>query len=368
MVLLRPPAGPELLLAAGLTVAGQIEVVLAGDSVEGSLVLQHVGFALMTAPVALRRVAPLPAVLVCALGLLTQTVAGPAPVASGFVGALVLLASLGYHAPLRAGVFGVGALLLAGGSYELLHQQVVLGDLLVNVLIMVGVWFLAHRVRLSTDARVEAELARDRATREAVLAERTRISRDLHDSVAHALTVMTLHAGAAREAVDAGPAAAALDAIGDAGREALVDMHRFLRLLGGDGAPESPGLSDLQRVVTTAEGAGLRVSMETRGDVTAVPASVGATGYRVVQEALTNILRHSDAQSARVRVEVDRNALHIDVVDEGTAAARLGAGSGRGLAGLRERVELFGGRLTAEPGSNGGWQLSVWLPLGAPAA
>ncbi|KGN29828.1 ATPase [Knoellia sinensis KCTC 19936] len=355
------------LLAAALTLLAQVELVLVADRVSGSLPVQHAAFLLMTVPVVLRRRAPFWAVTICSVGMFVQTLAGEAPVVGGFLAMLVLLFSLGYYASLRAGLLALAIMAAAATSYDILGEKLVVADLVGNLAIVVGVWLMARVIRSQSDRRVEAELARDRAAREAVQAERTRIARDLHDSVAHSLTVMTLQAGGARERTDDPVIAEALGHIGDTGRQALGDMHRFLRLLGPEGeGPESPGLADLDEIIGRVRAAGLDVDLQVTGDVGDVPASVGATAYRIVQEALTNTLKHSRATRADVQLRVQQGQIDVDVTDDGHAGdGRLGLGAGRGLAGLEERVAVYGGELAAGAESSGGWRLRASIPTTA---
>ncbi|MGH8882655.1 MAG: histidine kinase dimerization/phosphoacceptor domain-containing protein, partial [Stackebrandtia sp.] len=199
---MRVPSSPlvrDSLFAGVLTVVTQVELVAAGDRVAGPVVVQHLVFAVMTGSVALRRRAPLAATLVCAAGMALQTLAGAAPVVGGFLAMLIVVASLGYHAALRAGVIGLSAMAAAATLYDVVAAEFVLADMVGNAAIVVGAWGFARLTRVSTDRRVDAEVPRERFAHDAVLAERTRIARDLHDSVAHAVTLMTLQAGGARE-------------------------------------------------------------------------------------------------------------------------------------------------------------------------
>ena len=353
----------DLLVAAVLTAVTQVEVWAVHERIEGSLPWQHVAFLLMTVSVAVRRIAPLAATIVCSAGLGLQTALGDAPVVGGFVAMLVVLVSLGYYASLRTGVVGLVVMLLSVVSYDLVAARLVVADLVGNVMIAVLAWGGGRVLRLSIDRRVEAELSRDRFAREAVEAERGRIARDLHDSVAHALTVMTLQAGAARERSESPVVTDALAAIERGGREAMQDMHRVLRLLGDRNGHEAPGLGDLPVLVERTRGLGTEVALAVDGEVRDVPVSVSATVYRVVQEGLTNAIKHSSATRVDVAVRREGPTLVVTVEDDGARRPRpaIPAG-GRGLVGLRERLELFGGRLAAGPGP-AGWRLEATLPL-----
>ncbi len=234
-----------------------------------------------------------------------------------------------------------------------------LGDLVVNVVIIVMAWAAARLVRVSTDRRVQAELDADRAARDAVSRERERIARDLHDSMAHALTLITLQAGGARERTDQPVAADALSSIEHTGREALADMHRFLDLL-GPGGGEAPGVGDIPELVDGVRRGGLDVTLDL--DPGELPASVSTTVYRVVQEGLTNVVKHSDAASARVVVRRHEQGILAEVSDDGHARTARVNGSGRGLTGLHQRLALFDG--TLESGSTPrGWRVEARIPL-----
>lgn len=349
-----------------LTLATQVELLLAADRLSLPLA-QHVTFVLVTAPVTVRRQAPLTATLVCALGMALQTLAGPAPVVGGFIAVLVVVGSLGFHADLRRGLSGLVAMGAAVSLADVVAEQFSTADLLGNMAIVLMAWGFAHVTRVSTDARIAAEIARDRAARDAVVAERARIARDLHDSVAHVLTMMTLQAGAARERAGEEVAVTALSAIETGGREALTDMHRFLRLLGDEADPgEAPGLQHLDDLIGRVRAGGFEVDLDTAGDLAGVPASVSSTAYRVVQEGLTNAAKHSGSRGAKVRVAHRDGLVQVGVSDTGTAAGagrRMTIGSGRGLTALRQRLELFHGTMTTG-GDDEGWSLTATIPVG----
>lgn len=355
----------DSLWALLLTVTTQFELMIVQDRLAQPLA-QHLAFTLVTAPVALRRRAPLAGTLVCALGMALQTLAGPAPVVGGFIAMLVIVASLGFHAGLRRGLTGLTAMAAAVSLADLIAERFSLADLLGNTAIVLMAWGFAHATRVSTDARIAAEVARDRAARDAVSAERSRIARDLHDSVAHTLTLMTLQAGAARERATEQAVVGALSAIETGGREAMVDMHRFLRLLGEESPPgDAPGLQDLDDLVTRVRAGGFAVDLQVCGDLAEVPASVSATAYRVVQEGLTNAVKHSGALGAQVSVARRDGLLQVGVTDTGADAGAgpdLAIGSGRGLTALRERLELFEGTLTTGADDRG-WSLTATIPV-----
>lgn len=360
------PFRRDLLWALLLTVVTQAEVLAAAERIDHQAA-QHGAFLVATSAVALRRRAPLAAAVACAAGLTAQTFAGPAPVAGGFLAMLVVLGSLGFHASLREGVLGVLAVAVGALSYDVVAEEFRPGDFVANAAIVGMAWGLAHLMRRTTDARIAAEVARDRAARQAAHAERSRIARDLHDSVAHVLTLITLQAGAARERTTEQVAVDALGSIESSGRQALLDVHRMLRLLDDDGQPgQAPGLRDLDDLVARMRSGGFDVDLTTAGDLERLPGSVSATAYRVVAEGLTNAVKHSGSTRASVRVEHAEGRLQVEVTDEGGAGAGLPFGSGRGLAALRDRVAVFDGTLAATPAGRG-WSLVATIPVGRPA-
>jgi signal transduction histidine kinase len=218
----------------------------------------------------------------------------------------------------------------------------------------------------SRTEQLAVELARVQSA-ERALAERNRLARELHDSVGHALTVTTLQAGAAARVLDTDPAfvARALDAIAEVGRAALEDLDHVLGLLrdGGEGARgPQPGLADLDVLLDRARATGLVVAVERQGPLAAVPRAVSLEAYRIVQEALTNALRHAGQVPVTVRVTADESAVELEVTNPlgaGGGRARVG---GRGLAGMRERVSVLRGELAAGP-AGGDWRVAARLPL-----
>ena len=244
---------------------------------------------------------------------------------------------------------------------------------LVVLLIAVGVgrWQHANKQRV----RLLERQRREEAQR-AVAAERLRVARELHDIVAHTVTVMVLQAAGARRVmhVDQRRAEAALGAVEDAGTQAMEELRRLLGVLraGDDVSAEDPteaalqpGLADVNALVETVRGTGMDVVVEVSGHPGRVDPSVDLAAYRVVQEGLTNVSKHAGSTAkVVVRIEWSDAALSLSVEDEGGAAkpVRRDLSTGHGLLGLAERVELVGGSVRAEPGSVGGFRLSATLP------
>jgi len=220
-------------------------------------------------------------------------------------------------------------------------------------------------------------IRREQERRRIVSDERARLARELHDVVAHNVSLMVVQAGAAADVFDRRPERAreALDTIQEAGRSALGELRAMLQTLRPDGqeprAPQ-PGLDQLDTLAASLEAVGLPVAVNRDGVAREVPADVSLSAYRIVQESLTNTVRHARATRAEVHLRWTDAALHLEITDDGTAtAARVppafGGGPGAGLAGMRERARLVGGSLDAGPLHAGGFRVSASLPLGVPA-
>jgi len=227
-------------------------------------------------------------------------------------------------------------------------------------------------------ARVQAE--HEAATMRALAAERSRIAGELHDVVTHNVSVMVVQAGAARRILSVSPddARAALLAVEASGRTAMVELQHLLGLLspvegmqpqpGAVGAEPAlhpqPGLSELPTLVNRIAAAGLPVELIVTGPARHLPPGLDLTAYRVVQEALTNVIKHAGPAAAVVTLDYREDGLVVDVTDSGEPGRQPGrmAGSGRGLLGLRERVSLYGGELDAGPRTRGGWRVTARLP------
>jgi signal transduction histidine kinase len=195
------------------------------------------------------------------------------------------------------------------------------------------------------------------------LLERTRIARELHDSIGHALTVAVVQAGAARAAGDPEFTDRALGAIEDTGRAALEDLERVLGVLRESERPASrrPTLAEADRLLESARTSGAKVDAEVTGALETVPGPVSREGYRILQESLTNVLRHAGSVPVRVRIGVEDQALSLEVRNPLTAEI-AGPGRGSGLRGIRERAALLGGLARTGP-DEGDWQVHVELPL-----
>jgi signal transduction histidine kinase len=368
-----PVLARDGVLAAALTIAGQVELVLAAGEVEGPRVLQHLAFAVMTGALAGRRVRPLAAAAVGGAGLAGQTLLGSAPVASGFVALIVLVYSVAtYAATRRRAVLGLLAV-VAGVLVYPFVEDVVFVDEVVNALIPTVLWVLARVARERLDRAVAAERRRQQEAQEqqrrqdeALAGERRRIARELHDTVAHGVTLMLLQAEIVRGADDVGPdSRQALEVAQSAGRACLDDLRRLLVLLREE-SPEdaAPGLHGVELLADAARAAGVDVQVSPPPSPPVLPASLDVAAYRVVQEALTNAARYAPGATVTVRWELTEEGLVLDVVDDGARVRGVPQqGTGHGLLGARERVALHEGTLDAGPRSDGsGWQVHAVLP------
>jgi signal transduction histidine kinase len=228
------------------------------------------------------------------------------------------------------------------------------------------------------DRAERAEAGREARAAQAVAEERSRMARELHDVVAHALGVIVMQAGGAGmiPGLEEAKAKAVLSVIEHTGREAFAEMRRLVGLLrdGDDrlALPPQPSLEQIPALVGRLVGAGLNVRLDVEGDCRPLPAGVGLSAYRIVQEALTNTLKHAGPATARVRLSWSPASLDIEVTDDGrgnrpvplTATPSADHG-GHGLAGMRERAALFGGDFQAGPSPGGGYRVAARLPLGA---
>ncbi len=218
---------------------------------------------------------------------------------------------------------------------------------------------------------VQLEHEREERATQAVAEERARIARELHDVVAHHVSVMVVQAAGARRVIEKDPAQArdALQAVEQAGRTALDEMRRMLEVLRADeaGVGPQPGLADLDRLVAQVREAGLPVELTVEGMDRPLPAGMDLAAYRIVQEALTNAVKHAGKATARVTVHHEAEALDIEVTDDGRGAAApllaKATEGGHGLIGMRERVALYNGELETGPVFPGGYRVHARFPL-----
>ena len=291
------------------------------------------------------------------------------------MGAAVLLGSHRNASLSRAGL----VIVVAGALTVVRNGPDSSTDDLISVPAMFGIgwlvgWALRERTERTEAAEQRARRAereREAATRLAVAEERTRIARELHDVVAHAVSVMLLQVGAVRHRMPASAAADrdALRNVEEAGRTALAEMRRLLNAMREEGdqpalAPH-PGLGDLGRLVHDVGAAGLAVQVRVLGEPSILRPGLDLSAYRIVQEALTNSLKHSGAARAEVTVDYRPEELRLEVRDHGAGDRKMPDGLGHGLVGIGERVKIFGGELTAAAAPGGGFLIRARLPTGA---
>jgi signal transduction histidine kinase len=234
----------------------------------------------------------------------------------------------------------------------------------VVVLVMVFLRLIVSR----RDRQLElAERERELARREAVVEERARIARELHDAIAHSVSMMVVQAGAERRVIDPAQESTreVLTTIERVGRSALTEMRRLVGMLRSD-QPDAlvpqPGLAELPALVDGLRGAGLPVELSIEGERRELPVGIELSAYRVVQEGLTNALKHAGRAHVRVRVRYGERSVELEIADDGTGAPADVPGGGHGLVGIRERVALYGGSLEAGQAAEGGFRLRVLLP------
>jgi signal transduction histidine kinase len=222
------------------------------------------------------------------------------------------------------------------------------------------------------------EREREVREREAIADERARIARELHDVVGHALNLIVIQSGGAQRVMEAKPDLArdSLASIEATGRQALADMERMLGMLraagdGDDGLSPQPGLADVEALAARVSEAGLPVTVRIEGEAAELPASVDLSAYRIIQEALTNALKHGDGVKAEVTVRYAPHALRVEILNTGPSILTGGRpptpeGGGRGLLGLKQRVAVYGGDLDARRRLGGGFRVRAKLPLERP--
>jgi signal transduction histidine kinase len=268
-----------------------------------------------------------------------------------------------------AGVAMVGACLLIPGP-EGVNPAPFRGGVAVVTIIA---WLIGTSIR---QAQARAELVRAQAAAQVAMAERLRIARELHDIVAHSIGIIAIQAGAARRVFDDRPAEArdALAAIEATSRETLSGLRRMMTGLrraefgpGPEQAPlgPAPGLADLDQLAAVTLDAGVQVDVDWRGSREPLPAEIDLSAFRIIQEAVTNVVRHAGTDWCRVWIDQQDEYLSIEVTDGGRGGGV--AGTGYGITGMRERAALLGGDLQAGPRPGGGFRVAARLPVPAPA-
>jgi len=305
------------------------------------------------------------------------------PESVGGLGVLIAIYTVAAYLPLQeavvaAAIYVVGMLLsLIGFSRDSgIALDVLFADVLVNTLALILAWTVGVTIRTrrayvaALEARAELlEREREDNARLAVALERGRIAREMHDVVAHNVSVVVVQAAAAERLVETDPERArqAMRDVATTGRQALTEMRRLLGVLrdsaGSDDLGPQPGVAELRALADTVEDAGMQVELSVQGEERPLPASAALSVYRIVQEALTNSLRHAGPARARVILRYLPDALEVRVTDNGSGGEQQPAEhAGHGLIGMRERVALFGGELEAGPRPEGGFAVVARIP------
>jgi signal transduction histidine kinase len=366
----------DALVAAAL-LAATVTDAFTGRHHHGVLVV--LGAVVVSATVAWRRRAPALATLSAVGGIvLYGRTSGQSQLTFEPVAVLLDYYMLGRVPGTRRNLLDAGLLALAVAGVVLTPGNPAPIDVAATWALFVVIPFAAGRAVASRSAlNRELRASADRLEREqeeralrAAAEERNRIARELHDVVAHSVSVMVIQTAAARRVAGEDPDAAreALSSVEACGRDALIEMRRMVGVLRrGDielAAP-APGLSHLPALAERARAAGLPVELRVEGEPLAVPPGLDLVAYRVVQEALTNAIKHAGPARARVHVKFTPDLLELDVSDTGGGPANpdVHAGGGHGLVGMRERITLYGGELYVGRGRGGGFRVQARLPL-----
>jgi signal transduction histidine kinase len=369
------------LLLFGLGFWEVVAEPLEDDVVEGPLALNLVALGLSTLPIAARRRAPLAAAATVFGAIAVRAlVADPLEIYPPFLAGLVVVYSVAAYASARSAVLGAA---LSAAAVAVAAARGSGGDAapaLVPALILLGVvWGLGRVVgaRYSSARAIERRAAeRDRRAeaeaRAAVAAERERIARELHDAVSHSLALIAMQAGGAQAILrrEPGRAEQSLHSIERAAREGLTEMRRLLGLMGtdsaqGDLSPQG-GIDQVGAIVERARDAGLEVELRVEGEPRALPPGIDLSAYRIVQEALTNAVKHAGRCHAAVSVRWRPGAVELEITNDGASGSSdLRRSAGRGLIGMRERAALVGGELEVGPTEDGTFRVWSRLPLEA---
>ncbi len=364
-----------------------IALALAGSTAAELVGMDHtsaamwIGALLLTGSVLGRRTQPLAAVAIWLAGvaLMVAFHASPSDLSTPFLTLFILPFSTAQRLDLRPAVAVLAMLWVGVVLVYLGDDHRMWGDIFFPGMFATGFWAAGRLVRSRTrltaelhEAAVQAADHHETELARAAAEERRRIAREMHDVVAHSVSMMVVQAGGARRILDRDPgrAIAAAELIERTGREALTEMRRLLGVFHADDsaaeyAPQ-PTLRELEALIERARTAGLPVELTVEGERRELPAGLDLAAYRVVQEALTNVLKHGGGAPAEVEVHYRADAVEVRIADRGNGAlnVRLG-GSGHGLVGMRERVRMYGGELHADRRRGGGFEVRATLPLEA---
>ncbi len=362
------PLAFDCLLASALVVAAELQIWVGGGAGRFEIVAASIA-APLGACVAVRRLYPTLAGVV-AQGVMTLAfgVWGDTQIFGNSIAWFCALYALTVWTPSRRFVAGA-AFVFASNLAASAGPAASMQRSGFFAVVTLAVMLLIRRVLGDHERRVQlAQRERDVAAREAVVEERARIARELHDAIAHNVSMMVVQAGAERRVLEPsnGSTRDVLETIEKIGRGALTEMRRMVGMLRSEAADPlapQPSLDDLATLVAQVREAGLPVELHVEGERRSLPVGIELSAYRIVQEALTNALKHAGGARATVHVRYGTESLELEIVDEGSGAPSPVSGGGHGLAGMRERVALYGGLLDAGRRPSGGFAVRVLLPI-----
>jgi signal transduction histidine kinase len=324
----------------------------------------------MTLPVLTRRRWPVQGLVVIGLAVLVRNALGDTPEVGTMPMPVMLV--MGFSAALYARPSWLAVLaaplpivIMWSADFEGQESAV---DYTIGCFILLGAWAAGWAVRQRANQVREARDYAPQLAQEAVAAERTRMARELHDVVAHSVSIIAVQSGAAEANIDRNPEKAKehMETVRTSAHEALVELRRLVGLLREEDASYSPqpGLSRLEDLLDDARGSGMEIELERAGDEVTLPVGLDLTAYRVIQESLTNVRKHAGGAATVVSLDSSSDAVKIAIVNRpGSPTANAADGSGQGLIGMQERVRIYGGTFSAAPTEDGGFAVRVVLPI-----
>jgi signal transduction histidine kinase len=355
-------------IASGLAIWAVLEALFAAGS---GTTIERLACALaMTLPVLTRRRWPVQGLAVIALAVLVRNALGDTPEAGTMP--MPVMFVMGFSVALYARppwlavvVAPVPIAIMWSAQFE--GQESVI-DYAIGSFILLGAWAAGWAVRQRANQVREARDLAPQLAEEAVAAERTRMARELHDVVAHSVSIIAVQSGAAEANIDRDPERAKehMATVRASAHEALVELRRLVGLLREEDASYAPqpGLSRLEDLLDESRSSGMQIELERSGDPVTLPVGLDLTAYRVIQESLTNVRKHAGGAATVVGLDTSSDAVKIAVVNRpGAPAATAAEGSGQGLIGMQERVRIYGGTFSAAATDDGGFAVRVVLPI-----
>jgi signal transduction histidine kinase len=366
---------------AGLVLLAGIELQLWLGGPVQHRALEAAAGAVLAVAVAVRRRWPLAAVFASLAALTTLAAPGGRPNhhgPGGLVAAVLVFYAMGAFVPWRRSLWALALTLMVSSVSVLSTPGKTVWDLcFAGIVVVLLPWALGCMLRRrAAGERSHREMAerldaaREQHAQAAAYRERARLARELHDVIAHSVSVMVIQAGGARLVMDRAPerAEASLRSVERAGREALAEMRRLLGVLDGGRGPRAlapqPGLADIEDLLSGTHAPGLTTELHIDGTPVTVPPALDLCAYRIVQEALTNAIKYARPARAKVHIRWRLDTLELEISDDGRGPVPAkGTSGGHGIAGMRERAALHGGRIHAGAGASGGFTVRARLPL-----